>query len=197
MELLAAHRKALAGFDGVVETISDDDWPKPTPCTEWTVRDLLNHLVYEQLWVPDLLSGATTAEIGDRYDGDVLGDDPIGRWRQTSQAAREAWLAPGALEREVNLSYGAVPATHYAWEMTADLAVHAWDLAQGIKAQSPLDNELAETLLPRFEGQVDQWQGLGIFAPPVPVPDTASAPDRLLALSGRDPGYPAAGAGGG
>jgi uncharacterized protein (TIGR03086 family) len=188
MELLAAHGKALAGFDQLAGRINDEDWPKPTPCTEWTVRDLLNHLVYEQLWVPDLLNGATTAEIGDRFDGDVLGDDPVGRWRQTSLAAREAWLAPEALERNVHLSYGTAPATRYGWEMTFDLAVHGWDLARGINAPSALDIELAETLLSRFADQVKEWQGLGIFAPPVPVPDTASAPDRLLGLSGRDPG---------
>jgi uncharacterized protein (TIGR03086 family) len=144
--------------------------------------------VYEQLWVPDLLSGATTAEIGDRYEGDVLDDDPIGRWQQASTAARQAWLVPGALERDVHLSYGTVPATQYAWEMTFDLAVHGWDLAKGIGAPSPLDTELAETLLPRFANQAKEWQELGIFAAPVPVPETAGASDRLLGLSGRDPG---------
>ena len=188
MELLAAHGKALAGFDQVVERIGGGDWSKPTPCTEWTVRDLLNHLVYEQLWVPDLLAGRTVAEIGDRYDGDVLGDDPVGRWRTASRAAREAWLQPTALERDVQLSRGPVPATQYCWEMTLDLAVHGWDLARGIDAPSPLADELAETLLPGFAEQVPMFQDIGIFDPPVPVPDSASAAEKLLALSGRDPG---------
>jgi uncharacterized protein (TIGR03086 family) len=194
MELLAAHGKALTGFDEVVGRIAETDWARPTPCSEWTVRDLLNHLVYEQLWVPELLAGTTVAEIGDRFDGDVLGDDPVGRWRSASRAAREAWLGDGVLERDVHLGRGPVPATQYCWEMTLDLAVHGWDLARGIDAPSPLGTELAETLLPLFEEQVSQFQDLGIFDPPVPVPDTAGAPEKLLALSGRDPGQ---GAGGG
>ena len=187
MELLEAHGNALAGFDEVVGRIQPDDWSRPTPCSEWTVRDLVNHLVYEQLWVPDLLAGTTVAEIGDRFDGDVLGDDPVGRWRASSRAAREAWLQPGTLEREVHLGRGPVPATRYILEMTLDLAVHGWDLARGIDAPSPLGTELAETLLPPFEEQVSAFQGIGIFDPPVPVPDSASAPERLIALSGRDP----------
>jgi uncharacterized protein (TIGR03086 family) len=129
----------------------------------------------------------TVAEIGDKYEGDVLGDDPVGRWRATSRAARDAWLAPGSLDGDVQLGRGPTAKTQYCWEMTLDLAVHGWDLARGIGAPSPLGEELAGTLLPLFAEQVDQFQGIGIFAPPVSVPDTAGAPDRLIALSGRDP----------
>lgn len=187
MELLEAHGTALAGFDEVVGKITDDDWAKPTPCTEWTVRDLLNHMVYEQLWVPELLAGVTVAEIGDRYDGDVLGDDPVSRWRTTSRAAREAWLAAGVLDQDVQLGRGPTPAREYAWEMTLDLAVHGWDLARGVGAPSPLNPDLAATLLPPFEKLVSQFQGIGIFDPPVPVPDTTGPADKLIALTGRDP----------
>jgi uncharacterized protein (TIGR03086 family) len=187
MELLEAHGTAMARFDQLVTRIGDADWAKPTPCTEWTVRDLLNHLVAEQLWVPDLLAGATVADVGDRFGGDVLGDDPAGRWQAAAKAAREAWLAPGAVDREVHLSYGTVPATQYGWEMTADLAVHGWDLAHGIGAASPIDPPLADALLDVFTDQVPQWQGLGIFAPPVAVAPDADSPTRLVALLGRQP----------
>lgn len=187
MKLLEAHGDALAGFDRLVGRIRDEHWDQPTPCSEWTVRDLLNHLVYEQLWVPDLLAGKTVAEIGDRYDGDVLGEEPIERWRTTSQAAREAWLQPGVLSRDVYLSRGPTPATQYGWEMVLDLAVHGWDLARGIGGPSPISDDVAETLLPLFAEQVSAFQGLGIFDPPVPVPDTATPHDKLIALSGRDP----------
>lgn len=186
MELLDAHGKALAGFDRVVGEIGNRDWSSPTPCSEWNVRDLLNHLVYEQLWVPDLLAGATVREIGDRYDGDVLGDDPIGRWRTSSAAAREAWLRPGVLSQEVDLSFGRAPATEYGWQMTLDLAVHGWDLATGIGAPSPLDDELSELLYAQFADEIERWQGTA-FAPPVPIGPDADPPARLLALLGRQP----------
>ncbi|ONI87476.1 TIGR03086 family protein [Actinosynnema sp. ALI-1.44] len=187
MELLDAHGSALSGFDWLVKAIGPDDWARATPCPGWTVRDLLGHLVAEQLWVPPLLDGAGIDEVGERFDGDVLGDDPVGAWTRASADAREAWLRPGALDREVHLSYGLVPAAEFGWQMTLDLAVHGWDLAEGIGETSPLHDELAEALLAVFSPQVWRWQGTGIFAPPVPVSVDAGAPARLLGLVGRHP----------
>ncbi len=187
MELLEAYGSAMASFDRLVGQIGENDWGAPTPCTEWTVRDLLNHLVAEQLWVPELLAWATIADVGDRYDGDVLADDPVGRWRVAAKAAREALLRPGLLEGEVHLSRGLTPAPEYGWELTLDLAVHGWDLAQGIGAGSPIDPRLAETLLAIFDDQVQQWRNWGIFAAPVPIEPEADPPARLVALLGRQP----------
>jgi uncharacterized protein (TIGR03086 family) len=187
MELLDAQGSALSGFDWLVKAIGPGDWAAPTPCTDWTVRDLLNHLVAEQLWVPALLSGASIDEIGDQFDGDVLGDNPVGSWTTAATNAREAWLRPGALQREVHLSYGLGPATEFGWQMTLDLAVHGWDLAKGIGEASPLHNELADALLEVFEPAVWRWQGTGIFAPPIPVSADAGSPARLLGMLGRHP----------
>ncbi|HVW40186.1 MAG TPA: TIGR03086 family metal-binding protein [Amycolatopsis sp.] len=188
MNLLDAHGLALREFDQTVHRIEADQWDAPTPCTDWSVRDLLNHLVSEQLWVPHLLAGATLAEVGDRYDGDVLGDDPVAAWESSSKAAREAWTAPGATNRRVHLSFGESDADDYGWQMTVDLAVHAWDLAAGIGAPQPIQDDVADAVLRVIGPQVPAWQGIGIFAPPVPVADDAPAADHLVALLGRDPG---------
>nr|WP_042180726.1 TIGR03086 family metal-binding protein [Kibdelosporangium sp. MJ126-NF4]CEL14547.1 hypothetical protein [Kibdelosporangium sp. MJ126-NF4]CTQ88912.1 hypothetical protein [Kibdelosporangium sp. MJ126-NF4] len=185
MELLDAHGSALSGCDWLVKAIGPEDWAAATPCPGWNVRDLLNHLVAEQLWVPALLDGAGLDEVGERFDGELLGDDPVGVWTRASADAREAWLRPGALDRDVHLSYGLVPAAEFGWQMTLDLAIHGWDLAKGIGETSPLHDELAETLLAVFSPQVWRWQGTGIFAPPVPVSVDAGAPARLLGLVGR------------
>ncbi|MBO0840237.1 MAG: TIGR03086 family protein [Sciscionella sp.] len=187
MDPLTAHEKALAEFDSRVNVIKHEQWGARTACARWTVRDLLNHLVYEQLWVPHLLDGASVAEIGDRFEGNRLGDDPKHAWRDASTAARAAWVRPGALDRRVLLSRGATPAVDYLWEMTVDLAVHAWDLAVGIDGERTIDAELAAELLARVEPVVPRWQGMGIFDPPVPIADDASTQDKLLALLGRDP----------
>jgi len=65
--LLEAHGRALADFDRLVRAVPADRWDSPTPCAEWSVRDLVEHLVTEQLWVPPLLAGQTIAEVGDRF----------------------------------------------------------------------------------------------------------------------------------
>jgi uncharacterized protein (TIGR03086 family) len=187
MKLLDAHGVALREFDEAVHQIKDDRWTAPTPCTEWTVRDLLNHLVSEQLWVPHLLAGETLDQVGDRYDGDVLGDDPVGAWETASTAARQAWTEPDATDRTVHLSFGEADATDYGWQMTLDLAVHGWDLATAIGAPQPIGDEIAEELLRIMGPQVEAWQGIGLFAPPVEVTGNASVPDRLVGLLGRQP----------
>lgn len=182
---LPQYATALAEFDRRVELIRPEQWHNPTPCTEWDVRALVNHLVTEQLWVPLLLAGATVADVGDRFDGDRLGDDPVAAWKSAAAAAREAFAAPGALHRPVELSYGPRPADGYCQEMTLDLAVHAWDLARGIGADDHLDEELVQHVLRFVQPQADQLPGTGLFAAPVEVSDDADTQTSLLALLGR------------
>ena len=187
MDLLDRHHQALAEFDRTVHLVRADQWDNSTPCTEWTVRDLVNHLVAEQLWARHLLGGAKLAEVGDRYDGDVLGDDPVRAWEEASKAAREAWTRDGTIEGKVHLSFGEADASLYCWQMTGDLAVHAWDLAMGIGAPQPIEDDIAEALLRVVGPIIESTAPPGILAPPVEVPATASAPDRLVALMGRAP----------
>lgn len=187
VDLLAAHGSALDVFDAAVRAAGPGDWARGTPCTDWSVRDLVNHLAVEQLWVPHLLAGATLDEVGTRYDGDVLGDDPLSVWEKASAAAREAWLSPGALRRTVHVSFGLVPAEEYGWQMTLDLAVHGWDLATALGRPNPVPDVLAGRLLDVLRPMIDDWQGLGLFAPPVAAGRNAAAPDRLVALLGRRP----------
>jgi uncharacterized protein (TIGR03086 family) len=187
MRLLDAHGAAMHDFDQLTSRIGDgaDRWDRPTACTGWSVRDLLGHLVTEQLWVPALLAGQTVAEVGDRFAGDPLGEDPVAAWRTGSGAARRAWLEPGATERTVHLSYGVDSATNYGWQMTLDLAVHGWDLATGLGVDYRIPAGLATRLYDEFAEQVARWQGTGLFDAPLPVAPDADPHTRLLALLGR------------
>jgi uncharacterized protein (TIGR03086 family) len=182
---LSRFASAMAEFDRRVRAVRPEQWHNPTPCTEWDVRALVNHLVAEQLWAPLLLDGATVEDVGDRFDGDQLGADPVAAWASAAVAAREAFAAPGALRRFVELSYGRRPAEGYCQEMTLDLTVHAWDLARGIQVDERLDGELVSDVLAFIEPQVEQLAGTGMFAPPVAVGDDADSQTRLLALLGR------------
>jgi uncharacterized protein (TIGR03086 family) len=179
--------QALAEFDKRVRSVAPDQWHKPTPCADWDVRQLVNHLVVEQQWAPLLLEGATVEDVGDRFDGDQLGEDPVAAWASAAAASREAFAAPGALRRSVELSYGRRPAEGYCQEMTMDLTVHAWDLARAIGVDEELDEQLVSYVLAFIEPQVDQLAGTGLFAPPVEVAQDADAQTRLLALVGRRP----------
>lgn len=179
------HRRALERFGQLVHDVRDDQWSAPTPCTEWDVRALVNHLVVEQLWAPDMLAGRTIAEVGDRYDGDQLGDDPVAAWDAAAARALEVFAEPGAMDRVVHLSYGDVRAADYCREMTMDATVHGWDLARAIGADERLDPELVADAYALVEHQVDGLQASRLFAPPVDVAPDADLQTRLLALLGR------------
>jgi uncharacterized protein (TIGR03086 family) len=185
MDLLSAHRSALRQFDARVQLVTDTQWGNSTPDTDWSVKDLVGHLVNEQLWVPPLMAGRTIEEVGDAFDGDVLGDDPKGAWNTAAAAARAAFEEPGALDRRVHLSFGVVGVPVYLEQMTLDLTVHAWDLARGIGADDEMPNDLVSTVLENAKRTAHQWQDSGLFAPAIPVPGCTDDLTELLALLGR------------
>ena len=78
MDVNTLYHRSVEFFADRVNAVKDDQWGDPTPCSEWTVRDLVNHMTYENLWTVPLMEGATIEEVGDRFEGDVLGEDPIG-----------------------------------------------------------------------------------------------------------------------
>jgi len=83
LDVKTLHRMGVEEFGKRVARIGDGDWSNPTPCSEWDVRTLVNHLVYEHRWAVPLLDGATIADVGDRYEGDLLDDDPIAVWQES------------------------------------------------------------------------------------------------------------------
>ena len=168
-----------------MHAVADDQWHDETPCTDWDVRMLVNHVMVEQLWVPPLAEGATVADIGTRFDGDQLGADPAGAWDAAITASTAAFGAPGALASTVSLSSGDKPMAEYLFEMTVDALIHSWDLARGIGGDEALDPELVALVYERTLPIAEHLQETGMFAPPVPVPDDAPLQTKLLALFGR------------
>src|SRR5207245_1397729 len=145
----------------------------------------VNHLVYEARWAPPLLEGQTIEQVGSRYDGDLLGDDPIAAFDAAAADALAAVQAPGALERTVHLSFGDTPANGYLMQLTGDFVVHAWDLARGIGADDRLDPELVAFVYDNTAPMADRLAASGLFDPPVEVAADADAQTKMLALFGR------------
>jgi uncharacterized protein (TIGR03086 family) len=187
VDLIEAHGLAITEFDRRVRRVRPEHWTLGTPCEKWSVRDLVAHLVNEQLWAPELLAGCTVEQVGDRFDGDNLGSDPLHSWVLAAAAAREAWITPKALQRPVHLSSGKTTAVEYGWQMTTDLAVHSWDLARAIGADERINPGLAQAVLDYLEPRAKGWHSSGVFGPAVPVPEGADAQTRLLGSTGRTP----------
>ena len=176
---------ALASFGTRLDGVGGDAWSSPTPCVDWSVRDLVNHVVSELLWMPPLFEGKTIAEVGDRFDGDVLGDDPAGIFTAAATAAAAVAEEQGARERTVHLSFGDVPGAEYLGQLTTDLVIHSWDLARASGLDERLDEGLVAAVQAFLEPQAEMWRGAGAFGSRVDVPSNADAQTRLLALAGR------------
>ena len=179
------HRRAAETFGALVHAVKDDQWELPTPCSDWNVRQLVNHLVYEDRWTVPLMEGGTIAEVGDRYEGDLLGDDPKGAWAESSAEAVAAVQADGALERMVDLSSGPTPAGEYVSQLLADHLIHAWDLARAVGADERLDPELVDACAGWFASMERHYRAAGAVGPRPETPSGADEQARLLAGFGR------------
>jgi uncharacterized protein (TIGR03086 family) len=187
MALVPSYTRAVDSFVDKVNQVRPGQWTMPTPCSDWNVRQLVNHIVSEQLWSAPLFEGTTIADVGDRLDGDLLGDDPQARAAEAGTTAKQAVLADGAMGMTVHLSFGDTPAEEYVAQLLADHVIHGWDLAVAIGADRTLDPEAVAFLTAWFAEREALYRGGGAIGPRVEVPAEASDQDRLIAAFGRDP----------
>lgn len=190
-DVVALHARAARRFDELVDAVPDDGWEGPTPCTEWTVRDLLAHMTYEGAWAPALLAGATIEEVGDRFDGDLLGVDPKGAFHAANRGEVEAAARPGVPDATVHTSMGPLPATEYLRQRLGDLVVHGWDLAAALGIDPGLDPEAVAYCLETSRPWEEAMKASGLFGERIEVAADADILTRLLAVYGRRADWPA------
>jgi uncharacterized protein (TIGR03086 family) len=178
------YRRAVESCGRHVLAVADGQWHNPTPCAEWDLRTLVNHVVGENLWVPPLFEGKTISEVGDRFDGDVLGEDPKQAWGDSAHRAVEAVDAEGAIESTVHLSFGDTPGEEYAYQLFADFLIHGWDVARAIGADDSLDPELVQACGDWFDQREDLYRRTGAIAEMVQT-DEDDPQTQLLARFGR------------
>jgi uncharacterized protein (TIGR03086 family) len=185
MNTVEWHRRAVEFFGTLVQSVGDDQWSSPTPDEGWDVRTLVNHLVYENRWTPPIFDGRTVAEVGDAFEGDLLGESPKHAWDDAAAGAIQAVGKPGAMAQIVHLSFGDVPGEEYAMQLFADHLIHGWDLARAIGADERLDPELVDACAAWYADREEMYRSGGAVGARVDVPEDADAQTRLLAAFGR------------
>jgi uncharacterized protein (TIGR03086 family) len=184
MDEATAFRRASDGYVQRAREVTAGQWSAATPCVEWDVRSLVNHVAGEYLWVPELMAGKTVSEVGNRLDGDLLGDDPLAVLASAARSAQTAADHPDSLTLTVHLSFGDVPGAEYLKQMAIDSVIHGWDLARAIGADEALDPELVDFAFDELRKVAENWRAGGAFGP-VKEPADDSNQSRLLALTGR------------
>ncbi|SRR6266545_2454644 len=185
MNIVELHQRACDRFCEHVRAIQNGQWAAATPCAGWDVRALVNHVAAEDLWTPPLLAGATITEVGNRFDGDVLGTDPVAGYTQAAADAVTAVKSGGALQRTVHISFADVPGEEYVWQLLADHLIHGWDLARAIGADDHLDPDLVNACATWFAGKEDAYRAAGAIGPRANLPAHPGQQAILLAAFGR------------
>lgn len=185
-DLAELHATALAESRATVAGIVPTQWSAATPCGDWNLRELVNHVVAGNWWAAELAAGRTIAEVGDRLDGDVLGDDPLGAYDASAGAAAAVFREPGAMKAPCAVSYGPVPGSVYCGHRFIDVLIHGWDIAKATGQPTRLDPALVAACLEVVRPQADLLAGSGAFGPGgVQVEPRADPQTVLLAMLGR------------
>jgi uncharacterized protein (TIGR03086 family) len=184
---------SLALLRDAAALISDADRQAPTPCSEWTVTQVLQHAAGDQLaWAaatgagsgpsenPFTPSGRLEGSVGDLVEPALL-------------TAATAWAEVASDDDAVPtpLPHGALPAPTAAGACALDAAVHAWDIAVALGQPGPLSDELAARLLPAARAVAEPLRQFGAYAPARPARPGDGPAAELLRYLGRDPGWAA------
>jgi uncharacterized protein (TIGR03086 family) len=163
------------------------DWARPTPCDEWSVRDLVNHVVGGNFRYVMILVGEAVDTVLRTREQDWLGADPRGAFDDGFARVTEAFSAPGILGTVVrHPKSGAMTAAELRLFRVNELTVHAWDLARAIDSDDRLDEQVVSWLVERLEPLRATVASSGLVAPGPPDDLRAASPqERLLHLFGR------------
>ena len=177
------HRRVAGAFTVTVEHVAPETWDQPAPVEGWVARDVVRHLVE---WFPAFLQGAAGIALP---AGPSVDDDPVGAWRNQTDAVQALLDDADTADRVHDLPHiGRMPLGQ-AVDMiyTADVFMHRWDLARATGQDETLDADKCAVM---FEGMLPMDEMLresGQYGPRVEVPDDADAQTKLLAFIGRRP----------
>lgn len=177
MDLIDLYDRTTAWVKAKIEG-AKDKLDADTPCEDWNVRDLLNHVI----------GGQALFEGGARVQGpsgpppagkpdDILSGDPAAQYEEGRQRVLAAYREEGALEKGAMLLGIGV----------ADQAAHGWDLAKATGQPTDMPDDIAQAAFSMVDGRLTDETRRHSFKPAVEVPESASAQDRYVAYLGRNP----------
>lgn len=183
MDPMETFRRAAAQADRLAGAVRADQLGDPTPCRDWDVRALVNHVVTGNL----LFASYVTGQLEPDRSADHVLDDPAGAMRMSLAVLAEAFAMEGMHDRTYPTPFGEGPGTLLVDLRGKELTVHSWDLARATGQVGALDQSLFSDVLAGFHDVPTIPRGDGKpFGAEKPAPPDASAADRLAAFLGRD-----------
>lgn len=152
------------------------DLDAPTPCDGWDVRTLLNHMLETQRYFVGAARGQDVSPPSS-IPSELISDDPVADFVRGRAETLSTFAKPGVIEKTG-------PSLGIAF---SDQLLHGWDLAKSTRQDATMPAGLPEIAYETIHGRFTDDQRRGVFKPEVVVGPAASAQDRLLAYTGRDP----------
>jgi uncharacterized protein (TIGR03086 family) len=170
--------RTIAGVERLILQVRPEQWTNPTPCPDWNVRQLVNHIVAGNLRFAALVSGRPVAP--------DASDDPAKAFHLAAIALRDGFAQPGALELSYQSPFGELPGPALIHLRIGEMLTHGWDLARATGQRAELPDDLAEQELALFRAQLGEGPRDGSpVGQPQAVAEDAAAMDRLAAFLGR------------
>ena len=185
IEVYQGAAQALISTFGAV---NENQLSSSTPCTEWTVKNLLHHNLSVQRFLHSTLTGGNM-DMGEMFqvDGDL---PPEGAEAALKSITEQVITAANGMDLSTVLGtpFGDMPAGHFMMIPMVDLVVHRWDLASATGQNSTIDTGLAEACIGVLgPDALEGGRQMGAFGPEVAIPSTGSLQERLLGSVGRTP----------
>ena len=184
MDITKLHDRALEATTSIVANIDQSQFGAPTPCAEFDVRALLDHMIGGNFLFVKVAQGERGTSVP--ATGDFVRDDALVPYRESAEAVSKAWSDPSVLERTVHLPFGDFPGAFAIGIHTVETIVHGWDLAKATGQATELDPELYAVAWQNCKDMDDSFRGPGRpFGPVVTAPAGASDTARMMAWLGR------------
>ena len=152
------------------------DLDESTPCDNWRVRDLLNHMLETQNYFLSAAKGGDASPPG-QTPPELVSDNPTTDFDRAVNDMVSTYGQDGVIEKTG-------PALGIAF---ADMLLHGWDVARATGQDATMPEGLPQAAYDVIHGRFTEEQRKGVFKPEIPVGDDATAQERLLAYTGRDP----------
>ncbi len=183
MDPIGRIESAVQHASKIVNGVKDDQYGVQTPCSEFKVKDLLNHVIGGLEMLRDAASGGSPA----MPDGDQFGAEPGKEYDARSAKLLEVLKEPGTLDRTWKMPFGELPGQAMAGICFVENVTHAWDLAKATGQDTTIPDDLIAEAREVVEPMEAMWRMQGVCGPVIEVPESASATDRFAGFMGRQP----------